>query len=84
MTITATASKDRWSPCVTREGRIALLRKARKFHRCGVCQELIDKGNQYYSITIGGGGLCSLKFPERVHCDCLEAFFEKVRKSREL
>lgn len=69
---------------IRKEGHIATLTRSRKYHRCALCQEYINKGEQYYSITIGGGGLGSLKFPERTHSYCLDAFFERMRKSREL
>lgn len=70
---------------VTREeGRIATITKATKHHRCSVCQEYIIKGTQYYTVTIAGSGLGSIKFPEHVHIECLSAYFEKVRRSREL
>ena len=66
---------------VRREGRIATLTKARKLHRCGVCQEYINKGDRYYSNIVGGGGLGAIKFPERCHIKCLEVYFERVKKS---
>lgn len=67
-----------------REGRIAILRRSRKYHRCSVSQEYINKGSHYYEITIGGGGLGTMLFPERVKPECLEEYFERVRRSREL
>jgi len=69
---------------VREEGRIAVLTRSRKYHRCGICQQYIDKGSQYYAITLGGGGLGSIKFPSRVHIECLDKYWERVRKSREL
>ncbi|MAF43082.1 MAG: hypothetical protein CMI54_02780 [Parcubacteria group bacterium] len=69
---------------IREEGRIAELTRARKYHRCSECQELIEKGSQYYAITIGGSGLGSIKFPSRVHRDCLTAYFERVKRSRKL
>jgi hypothetical protein len=33
---------------------------------------LIVAGEDYYAVVIGGGGLCSIKFPDRVHVYCLK------------
>ena len=66
------------------ENRIAILTRSRKYHRCAVCQEYIYKREHYYSITVGGSGLGSIKFPQRVHIHCLDAFLERVRKAKEL
>ena len=60
-----------------RDGYIADLRKARKNFACKVCQLPIEPGSKYYAIVIGGGGLGSLKFPDRTHKHCLEAYFGK-------
>ena len=51
---------------------IAKLTRARKNHSCQECQGMIAIGEYYYAITIGGGGLDSLKFPTRVHIGCLK------------
>jgi hypothetical protein len=53
-------------------GRIADLRKSRKAHKCAECGLLIEPGEYYYSVVIGGGGLGSLKFPDRYHVECLK------------
>lgn len=82
MTQTALASEDRLPQVVRREGRIATLTKARKLHRCAVCPEYIPKGDYYYSVVVGGGGLGSLKFPTRVHTYCLEKHFDHIRRSQ--
>jgi len=71
-------------PEIRREGRIAILRHSRKYHRCAVSQEYINRGSLYYAVTIGGGGLGSIKFPERVKPEYLEKYFERVKRSREL
>ncbi len=68
---------------IRREGRTAQLTKAKKHHRCGVCQEYINKGSQYYAITLNGSGLGSIKFPERIHIECLDAYFAKVKEAKE-
>lgn len=52
-------------------GKIATMRKARKGHKCHGCGEPIDPGTYYYEIVIGGGGLGSLKYPERTHITCV-------------
>jgi len=62
---------------VYRQNRIASLTRARKYHRCAVCQELINKGDQYYAITFSYAGLGSIKFPERCHIECMDKFFSK-------
>lgn len=54
------------------KGGIAELRRAAKGYRCSKCHEPILAGDYYYAIFIGGGGLGSIKFPERQHCDCIE------------
>ncbi len=43
----------------------SLVRKARRTYECVTCHSTIAKGTPYYSVTIGGGGLSSLKFPDR-------------------
>lgn len=56
--------------------KIVTLRKARKEHGCKVCPLPIEKGMEYCEITSGGGGLGSLKFPDRTHAGCLEKYLE--------
>lgn len=56
-------------------GYIADPRKARKPSVCEVCYKPIEVGSDYYAVVIGGGGLGSLKFPSRVHLDCINDFF---------
>lgn len=59
------------------------LRRARKQHTCRVCPRPITPGESYYEVTIAGGGLGSLKFPDRIHMSEKEAFIKKkeVRKT---
>lgn len=54
-------------------GKIATLVKARKGYKCDECGLPIEKGEQHYCIYIGGGGLGSLKFPDRIHIDCIDS-----------
>lgn len=63
--------------------RVATLRKARKSHLCQQCHGLILAGSNYYALTIGGGGLGSLKFPDRVHECCLNGFLAARGKRKE-
>ena len=59
---------------ICKDGYIAELRKARKSFTCNHCHQEIKKGEQYYSVILGGGGLAWIKYPYRLHIDCLEAF----------
>ena len=52
---------------VRKDNRIATLTRSRKYHRCSVSQEYINKGSLYYAVTIAGSGLGGIKFPERVN-----------------
>lgn len=60
----------------TKDGRVFTLRKARVYHRCTECMHLIDPGDQYYSVTWGGTGLGSLKFPDSIHIECVDKFID--------
>ena len=53
-------------------GFIATLAKARRQFECCECPGVIAKGEEYYSVVVGGGGLQALKFPDRVHIFCLD------------
>jgi len=59
------------------KGYIATPHKARKRHSCRVCGYPIELGSHYYSLVKGGGGLGWLKFPDRVHTNCLEDYFRR-------
>jgi len=67
-----------------REGNaIATLTLARKQHRCVQCPKPILAGAYYYAIICGGAGLGSTKFPDRVHSDCLQPYFQtNIRQGR--
>ncbi len=58
-------------PRICLDHQIAELKKARKQHECRVCHQSINKGAYYYSVVVAGGGLGSLKFPDRYHVGCL-------------
>lgn len=60
-----------------RAGRIVNLRTSRKCHKCDECGMLIEEGKEYYSLVWGHSGLGALKFPDRVHKECLEGFLGK-------
>jgi hypothetical protein len=55
----------------------SLIRKARRIYECVICRGVIAKGTPYYNVTIGGGGLSSLKFPDRWCPACIEKQTEK-------
>lgn len=62
---------------VIKNGFIATLRRARRYHQCRVCEQPIAVGEAYYSLVKGGGGLGWLKFPDRCHIDCLDGYFKE-------
>ena len=69
---------------IREEDRIATLTKATKHFRCCICEEYIIPKTKYYSITLGGSGLGSIKYPDRCHVEHLPAYFEKVKRSSEI
>jgi hypothetical protein len=64
---------------IRRNGLIADIRVA-TYHNftCAwhKCKRPIKPGSRYYSVTIGGGGLGSIKFPDRVHEECVDPFLD--------
>ncbi len=58
---------------------------ARKVHACSRCRRRIEIGEKYFSITIGGAGLSSIKFPDRACSSCVneEEFSHIFRKGGE-
>ena len=60
-------------------GTIAELVTARKAHRSACCGLPIEVGEEHYRITIGGGGLGSLKFPDRVHERCIKEYLRRKK-----
>ena len=61
-------------------GERADLLTARTQKSCKVCPLPIVPGQSYYSITTGGGGLASLKFPDRIHTFCLKEYCDRRRQ----
>lgn len=55
--------------------RIAEMRTARKTFKCKECGWPIVALSDYYSVTIAGSGLGSIKRPDRVHVHCIENYF---------
>jgi len=55
-------------------GKIATLRRARKTHKCVECGLPIEPKTHYYSVTLGGSGLGSLKFPDDIHIECINKY----------
>ena len=68
---------------IYRYGFICDLILAHKACVCNQCKGVIRKGEHYYQIVIGGGGLQSLKFPNRVEVNCLDIFLERYHKAWE-
>jgi hypothetical protein len=49
-------------------------RRARKEHDCKMGDGTIAPGEEYWEMSIGGGGLGAIKFPDRVHLRCAQAY----------
>jgi hypothetical protein len=60
-------------------GSIAELVKARKTYNCHACGLPIETREEHYCIYIGGGGLGSLKFPDRIHQKCINDYSNRRR-----
>jgi hypothetical protein len=56
------------------------LTRSRQEHGCKVCGSVIPADTWCYTITQLGGGLGSLKFPDRVHADELPAYWDMLAK----
>ena len=52
-------------------GKIAILRIARKCYKCAECGLPIGIRETHYCVYIGGAGLGNIKFPDRIHEDCI-------------
>ena len=59
---------------VLAKGYICDLRHARKEHTCSVSGLTILPGEYYFECTVGGGGLGSIKFPDRVKFDFITKY----------
>jgi len=55
-------------------GKVAILTRARKGHKCVADEHPIEKGTDYYCVYIGCGGLYNLKFPDRVCVECINDY----------
>ena len=62
---------------ITKNQQIATLTTARKAFICKWCGEIIKPREQYYSIIYAGSGLGGLKYPDRVHIDCVEDYLNE-------
>lgn len=60
-----------------RDGRICNLRTSRKCHKCDECGLIIEEKADYYTVEWAHAGLGAIKFPDRVHENCLERYFGK-------
>ena len=62
---------------ICRGGHIFTPRKARKDFNSLISHKAIFKGSQYYAVTIGGGGLGSLKRPDRILLTEIDQYCQK-------
>jgi hypothetical protein len=62
---------------ITLNGCIAERHLSRKSFTCELCKVEIPRGVFYYSVIIAGGGLQSLKFPDRCHEGCVLEFLRR-------
>ena len=69
---------------IRRYGFIATPRKARKAIVCIHCHGgIIRQGEEYYRVIVVGSGVRGIKYPDRVHAKCIDAFLEKYRAAWE-
>lgn len=60
---------------ITKNGRIAERHFAqRRGFTCCHCHEDIPRFSYYYTVTYAGAGLGGIKFPDRCHEHCVEAY----------
>lgn len=64
---------------IRQNGKIALLKRARKDHQCKECRRRIVRGNRYYQVFIAGGGYTNRAHPVRVHPYCLFVNHKEVQ-----
>jgi len=66
---------------IRRYGFIATPRKARKAIVCIHCHGgIIRQGEEYYRVIVVGSGLRGIKYPDRVHAKCIDAWLERYRE----
>lgn len=53
-------------------GKIITMVKGRKGYKCANCGMPIKPGEKHYTVIQGGGGLGWIKFPDRIHLECIE------------
>jgi hypothetical protein len=58
-------------------GHIITVVKGRKRHKCATCGLPIESRETHYTIIRGGGGLGWIKYPDRIHLDCIDNYFGK-------
>ena len=63
-------------------GEVMVKRTARVAHRCDECKLSINPGEPYCEVTVGGGGLASIKHPERYHEYCYDLFHKGSKESQ--
>ena len=63
-------------------GKVATLTRARKVHECSSCGTPIEKGKDYYCIYLAGAGLGDMKFPDRIHKECINDYLNTGGKKR--
>ncbi len=61
-------------------GYVYVTRRARKPHPCEMGDGDIQPGEEYFAVTIGGGGLASLKFPDYIHLRCRDAHIGMIEE----
>lgn len=61
-------------------GYVYVQRRARKTNPCKMGDGDIQTGEQYFAVTIGGGGLGSLKFPAYIHLRCRDAHISMIEE----
>jgi hypothetical protein len=71
------ACQEHFSLRITQCSRTATLRTAHHSFECCISHLPISPGDQYYSITINGAGVSSLKYPDRVLPDFMGEYWTR-------